>query len=84
MKEVVRDLLGVIGRGINFLFPFTLPQRIYRHMGFKGTFVFKIEKDKCNSLLEKMKKEKEALIRNHQEAQQRRVVASTSLMEEFT
>ena len=46
MKEVVRDLLGVIGRVINFLFPFRLPQRIYRHMGFKGTFVFKIEKNK--------------------------------------
>jgi len=46
MKEVVRDLLGAIGRVINFLFPFRLPQRIYRHMGFKGTFVFKIEKNK--------------------------------------
>ena len=46
MKEAVRDLLGVIGRVINFLFPFRLPQRIYRHMGFKGTFVFKIEKNK--------------------------------------
>ena len=46
MKEAVRDLLGAIGRVINFLFPFRLPQRIYRHMGFKGTFVFKIEKNK--------------------------------------
>ena len=46
MKETVRYLLGVIGRVINFLFPFCLPQRIYRHMGFKGTFVFKIEKNK--------------------------------------
>ena len=46
MKEAVRDLLGAIGRVINFLFPFWLPQRIYRHMGFKGTFVFKIEKNK--------------------------------------
>ena len=46
MKEAVRDLLGAIGRVINFLFPFKLPQRIYRHMGFKGTFVFKIEKNK--------------------------------------
>ncbi|SVC53365.1 uncharacterized protein METZ01_LOCUS306219, partial [marine metagenome] len=43
MKEAVRNLLGVIGRVINFLFPFRLPHRIYRHMGFKGTFVFKIE-----------------------------------------
>jgi FkbM family methyltransferase len=46
MKEIVRDLLGVIGRVINFLFPFRLPHRIYQHMGFKGTFVFKIEKNK--------------------------------------
>ena len=46
MKEAVRDLLGAIGRVINFLFPFRLPQRIYRHMAFKGTFVFKIEKNK--------------------------------------
>jgi len=46
MKEAVRDLLGAIGRIINFLFPFRLPQRIYRHMGFEGTFVFKIEKNK--------------------------------------
>ena len=46
MKEAMRDLLGVIGKVINFLFPFWLPQRIYRHMGFKGTFVFKIEKNK--------------------------------------
>ena len=46
MKEAMRDLLGVIGQVINFLFPFWLPQRIYRHMGFKGTFVFKIEKNK--------------------------------------
>ena len=46
MKEAVRNLLGVIGRVINFLFPFRLPQRIYRHMGFKGTFIFKIEKNK--------------------------------------
>ena len=46
MKEAVRDLLGAIGRVINFLFPFTLPQKIYRHMGFKGIFVFKIEKNK--------------------------------------
>ena len=46
MKEAVRDLLGAIGRVINFLFPFCLPERIYRHMGFKGTFVFKIEKNK--------------------------------------
>ena len=46
MKKTVRDLLGAIGRVINFLFPFWLPQRIYRHMGFKGTFVFKIEKNK--------------------------------------
>jgi len=46
MKEAVRDFLGAIGRVINFLFPFSLPQRIYRHMGFKGTFVFKIEKNK--------------------------------------
>ena len=45
MKEAVRDLLGAIGRVINFLFPFRLPQRIYRHMAFKGTFVFKIEKN---------------------------------------
>jgi len=48
MKEAVRDLLGVIGRVINFLFPFWLPQRIYRHMGFKGTFVFKIKKNKLS------------------------------------
>ena len=46
MKEIVRDLLGVIGRVINFLFPFRLPHRIYQHMGFKGTFVFKIENNK--------------------------------------
>ena len=46
--------------------------------------LIKIEKNKCNVLLEKMKKEKEALVRNHQEAQHRRVVASTNLMEEFT
>ena len=46
MKEAMRDLLGVIGKVINFVFPFCLPQRIYRHMGFKGTFVFKIEKNK--------------------------------------
>ena len=46
MKEAVRDLLGAIGRVINFLFPFCLPERIYRHMGFKGAFVFKIEKNK--------------------------------------
>ena len=46
MKEIVRNLLGVIGRVINFLFPFRLPQRIYRHMTFKGTFVVKIEKNK--------------------------------------
>ena len=46
MKEAMRDLLGVIGKAINFVFPFCLPQRIYRHMGFKGTFVFKIEKNK--------------------------------------
>ena len=46
MKKAVRDLLGVIGRVINFLFPFRLPHRIYQHMGFKGTFVFKIENNK--------------------------------------
>jgi len=38
MKETARDLLGVIGRVINFLFPFRLPQRIYKHMGFKGAY----------------------------------------------
>jgi len=46
MKKIVKDLLGVIGRVINFLFPFCLPQRIYNHMAFNGTFVFKIEKNK--------------------------------------
>ena len=46
MKEAVKDLLGIIGRIINFLFPFKLPQRIYRKMGFQGTFVFNIEKNK--------------------------------------
>ena len=46
MQEAMRDLLGVIGKVINFLFPFCLPQRMYRHMGFKGTFAFKIEKNK--------------------------------------
>ena len=46
MKEAVKDLLGIIGRIINFLFPFRLPQRIYRKMGFKDTFVFNIEKNK--------------------------------------
>ena len=43
MKEAMKDLLGIIGRIINFLFPFKLPQRIYRKMGFQGTFVFNIE-----------------------------------------
>ena len=46
--------------------------------------LIKIEKNKCNVLLEKMKKEKEALVRNHPEAHHRRVVTSTNLMEEFT
>ena len=46
MKEAIRYLLGVIGKVINFLFPFCLPEKIYRHMGFKGTFVFKIKKNK--------------------------------------
>ena len=38
MKEIVRDLLGVIGRVINFLFPFRLPHRIYLvfHTGHCG------------------------------------------------
>ena len=53
------------------------------YRGYNSGF-YKIEKNKCNVLLEKMKKEKEALVRNHQEAQHRRVVASTNLMEEFT
>ena len=41
MKEAVRDLLGVIGKVINFLFLFWLPQRIYIHSLFnKIDYVF--------------------------------------------